>query len=95
MTFSPEALDRHITGNWGEDQFSGIEEKCGEPLRDGPCTLDPGHRGRHTTVSFFCDLCGKRRRGSAPYTVITQLMSDGYREPMADVCFMCAEIERR
>jgi DnaJ-class molecular chaperone len=38
-----EALDRHITGNYGEDQFPGIE--CGEcggagRLDDKPDSLD-------------------------------------------------------
>lgn len=30
------ALDRHITGNWGEDQFKGLLEpcKCGHPYED-------------------------------------------------------------
>lgn len=29
----------------------------------GLCTLDVGHRGRHSTVSFYCDGCHKTRRG--------------------------------
>jgi hypothetical protein len=91
--FSPQALDRHITGNYGEDQFS-LPDQCSREMRDGHCVLDPGHRGRHTTVGFFCDQCGLMRRGQ-PHTIVTQLMGDGYREPMAEVCFMCAVVEVR
>jgi hypothetical protein len=36
---------------------------CGSQMRDGPCLLDSDHRGRHTTVGFYCDSCGKMRRG--------------------------------
>ncbi len=37
---------------------------CNQPMRDGPCVLDGNHRGRHSTVGFFCDACGKTRRGT-------------------------------
>ena len=95
MTLDSAALDRHITGNYGEDQFSGLHDQCGEEMRTGTCTLDPDHRGRHTTMSFYCDICGKQRRGSAPHAVIKELMGDGYWEDMAQVCFMCAVVEVR
>ncbi len=36
---------------------------CGKAMRDGYCVMDPDHRGRHTTVGFYCDACGKVRRG--------------------------------
>ena len=88
MTFNPQALDRYITGNYGDDQFKNLHDQCRIEMRDGTCTMDPGHRGRHTTVSFYCDLCGKQRRGQ-PHHVITEMMSDGYREPQAQACFMC------
>ena len=26
--YDPAALDRYITGNYGEDQFNGTEDKC-------------------------------------------------------------------
>ena len=90
--FNAQALDRYITGNYGEDQFKNLHDQCGEEMRSGVCTLDPDHRGRHTTVSFFCDQCGQMRRGSAPHTVVTQLMEDGYRETVAEICFMCVEV---
>jgi hypothetical protein len=37
---------------------------CDKPMRDGPCVMDLDHRGRHTTVGFYCDCCGKTRRGT-------------------------------
>jgi hypothetical protein len=90
VTFDKAALDRHITGNWGEDQLDvSTARSCGEEMRTGACVLDPGHPGRHTTVGFYCDLCGKMRRGQ-PH-VITQLMADGYREPVAECCWLCRE----
>ncbi len=55
------ALDRYITGNYGEDMFRG---DCRKAMRDGSCVLDYDHRGRHTTVGFFCDSCGMMRRGT-------------------------------
>lgn len=39
-------------------------DACGHPLRDGPCQMDAGHKGRHTTVAFRCELCDKTRRGN-------------------------------
>lgn len=54
------------------------ETTCLHELRSGPCTMDKGHRGRHTTVSFGCDGCGKSRRGH-PYRS---------NEEVA-MCFMC------
>ncbi len=37
--------------------------KCGKSMRGGTCDLYEGHNGRHTTVAFYCDVCGKMRRG--------------------------------
>lgn len=51
---------------------------CLHTLRTGPCRMPKGHRGRHTTVVFFCDSCCKTRRGS-PYR----------SNEDADFCFMC------
>jgi hypothetical protein len=28
LEFNPDALDRHITGNWGEDQFQPDADSC-------------------------------------------------------------------
>lgn len=57
---------------------------CLSAMRDGPCRLDKGHRGRCSTVAFYCDGCGKRRRG-AP------------RSANEDVafCFLCVDVANR
>lgn len=52
--------------------------RCQHQLRDGQCAMDDGHRGRHTTVAFFCDGCGKMRRGSP----VAQ-------DEHVTICFMC------
>lgn len=55
-----DALDRYITGNWGEDQFKGHEAEhaveetnvaitCGaRNSRGWSCTREPGHAGKHS-----------------------------------------------
>jgi hypothetical protein len=132
MNLDSHALDRHITGNYGEDQFKRTQDSCVGPhnlvfvgeepldydypetgtqkvyacrlcgdlydrlycqkeMRDGKCVLDLNHRGRCTTVGFYCDGCGRMRRGQ-PYGVYQPLMADGYREHVADFCFLCIEV---
>ncbi len=88
MTLNPEALDRYITGNYGEDQFGSDMDGCGELLRDGYCVLDPEHRGRHTTVGFYCDLCGKMRRGSTP----AAQLRDANGEVDVEACWFCVNV---
>lgn len=61
---------------------------CGRPLRTGPCQMDEGHRGRHTTVAFYCDGCGKARR-SQPVAHARNPW-DGTAE--ASFCFMCVKV---
>lgn len=46
----------------------------------GFCTMDAGHRGRHSTVTFFCDGCGLTRRGQ-PYRTDN--------EAGVQFCWMC------
>lgn len=50
----------------------------GSDHHHGLCTLDYGHRGRHTTVSFYCDGCHKTRRGQP-----------AQRHEDAVFCWMC------
>ena len=57
-----------------------MQSQCGKPMRYGPCEMKQGHRGRHTTVAFYCDGCGKTRRGQ-PHRE--------YREEGVAFCFMC------
>lgn len=47
-----DALDRYITGNYGEDQFENEEEKrcsCGAPI---PC-LAPKYGGQHVRPEIW------------------------------------------
>jgi hypothetical protein len=66
--------------------------KCNANVRGGgQCQLDAGHRGHHSTVTYGCDGCGKRRRGT-PY----RWSPDGEYERGLAFCFMCVlEDERR
>jgi len=82
MRLDPEALDRHITGNYGEDQFR--DHDCGYSMQDGPCHLDLDHPGRHTTIAYYCDSCGRMRR-SRPVTVLV----DANGDIDVEFCFMC------
>lgn len=57
-------------------------------MRDGFCEVESGHRGRCSTVAFYCDGCGRQCRGQ-PHATHQDLQSDGNYEPVADFCFMC------
>ena len=62
---------------------------CGRPMQDGSCQLDPDHRGRHTTVAFYCDLCGQMRRGSAPAAQLRDINGD----IDVEACWFCVNVE--
>ena len=130
MTLNKTALDRYITGNYGEYQFTnepfcnhrervylGDEpdeydpnksyptyqcvgcgdlfdepgRTCARAMRDGRCQMDPGHRGRCSTVTFTCDNCDKTRRGQP--VAYARNPWDGVAE--AQFCFMCVKVYRR
>ena len=57
---------------------------CGEEMRDGECTMRVHHRGRHSTVSFYCDGCGEVRRGSP-----SGFARDINGDVDAAFCFLC------
>jgi len=57
---------------------------CNHQLRTGPCQMDAGHHGRHTTQTFWCDGCNKVRRGQP-----TSTPRDENGEILILVCFMC------
>jgi len=63
------------------------EMTCLHPMRDGMCEGDKDHRGRHSTVWFWCDDCGKSRRGE-PYRKYYDVNGD------LDLtfCFMCYRV---
>ena len=67
-------------------QFKNMD--CDKLMRDGFCVLDPGHRGRHSTVGFFCDSCSRMRRGT-PAGQATDANGD------VDVvfCWFCLNVE--
>jgi hypothetical protein len=58
--------------------------KAGNEVQHGFCTMDKGHRGKCSTVTFYCDGCGKTRRGR-PHRV--------YDEEEVQFCFMCMEVD--
>jgi hypothetical protein len=68
--------------------------QCDHPMRSGSCELDEGHRGRHSTVAFYCDACGHMRRGH-PHLFAFERQSDGVNELIGDFCFMCCEVYPR
>lgn len=40
-------------------------DTCLHPLRGGvQCLMEKGHKGRHSSSVFNCDICGKYRRGT-------------------------------
>jgi hypothetical protein len=47
----------------------------------GFCLLDAGHKGRHSTVVFGCDGCGRTLRGRAHRTHVDEGVS---------FCFLCS-----
>ena len=58
--------------------------KCTTQLRDGQCEMREGHRGRHSTVAFTCEACGKTRRGQPHAT------QNAGCDEVFFFCFMCA-----
>lgn len=61
--------------------YNGYGERvCGLKMRTGWCNMEPGHRGRHTTVAWSCDGCGKTRRSQPSSS----------HPDAGTYCFMCA-----
>jgi len=56
--------------------------------RGGTCVLDNDHHGRHTTSAFYCDACGKMRRGQ-PSAVEEVRLGDGTLDDRFYFCFLC------
>lgn len=57
-------------------------------MRTGTCVLDTDHRGRHTTVAFYCESCGKTRRGK-PHSMSVVRLGDGSIDDQFAFCFLC------
>jgi hypothetical protein len=65
---------------------------CEHELRDGQCQMREGHRGRHSTVAFTCEACGKTRRGQ-PHAVQNVRGSAGDIDDSFTFCFMCCVVD--
>lgn len=70
--------------------FVQTDKTCLREMRTGLCLMDKGHRGRCSTVVFWCDGCGKSRRGM-PHAEVRNNF-DGTVE--VELCFMCTREER-
>jgi hypothetical protein len=64
--------------------------QCTKTLRDGQCEMREGHRGRHSTVAFTCEACGKTRRGTPHGTQVA--MAWGEVDDVFFFCFMCCVV---
>lgn len=60
---------------------------CLKPLRDGPCLMDLDHRGRCSTVVFYCDGCGNTRRGQPDGKLV-----DDNGDTLVVLCWVCNNI---
>lgn len=64
---------------------------CGREMRDDTeCSMDEGHRGRCSSVTFVCDACGKARRGQ-PDVVATNPWDDVVE---AQFCWFCQNVDQ-
>ena len=76
--------------------FADPDDTCLRPMRKwtapfahgtveqhGYCLMDKGHRGRCSTVVFYCDSCGKARRGNPSYS-----------DESVSLCWMCHGLQR-
>lgn len=77
-------LNSDAIGHWITDDEALLKFKCGSPMQDGPCQLDPDHPGRHTTVAYYCDVCGRMRRSNPVGWKV-----DANGEVDVAWCFMC------
>jgi len=67
----------HVMRGWQAPMYGA--EAGGQRVQHGRCLLEPGHRGRHATIVFYCDGCGRTRRGE-PHV----------HDEDVSFCFMCA-----
>lgn len=60
---------------------TSVDWVVGEPgykLPHANCQMPKGHRGRHASYAWYCDVCGKARRGPP-----------AAQNDEVAVCFMC------
>lgn len=74
---------------WSEDwaELEHPDDTCLAVLRFDFCRLDKGHRGRCSSVTFYCDGCNKHRRG-APASSPTD--RDG--SVLVNFCWFCVSV---
>lgn len=75
-----------IDGPFLRFHFVDPEKTCLQKMRTGMCLMDIGHRGRHTTVTFYCDGCGKTCRGQ-----VYRYAYDSNGDPDVAFCWFCCE----
>ncbi len=78
-----EALDRHITGNYGEEQFRGCDgaDQAEHDACDGidcRCTC-------HTEVDPACERCGMAASDHKPFLVSEELYGT-YEDIICPIC---------
>lgn len=57
-------------------------DACNAQMRgDTNCKFPPGHRGRHSSVAWQCDACGRWSRSQGKYY-----------EQIGKVCFFCGTL---
>lgn len=67
---------------------------CERKMRDDKfmqgetCKMEKDHRGRCSCVTFYCEGCGKIRRGRPAGQSVVRL-GDGSIDDSFDFCFLC------
>ena len=77
----PKDTCLHKMRGWSEQTYDYIKREI-DPVRHihhGFCLMTLGHRGRHSTIVYFCDICDQARRGTP-----------SYRDNNVKACFMCS-----
>ena len=70
------------------------DETCLHEMRSGKCLMDKDHRGRHSTIVFYCEGCGKVMRGT-PHLIQQVKLGDGSIDDEFGFCFMCFKKDER
>lgn len=98
----PNDIQRHIDSGYalvddpehrGRTCMVSRKRTCLREMRTGRCLMDEGHRGRCSTAVFYCETCGKARRGQ-PYRTEQVRLGDGSIDDEFSFCFMCARVDR-
>lgn len=80
----------YVLVGWAPDwanplvEMAKPESTCCRPMTTGRCVLKLGHRGRHSTIGFYCDGHGRMVRGTP-----AQTLYNGDGVPDVTLCFLC------